>query len=84
MVQKLINGEVYERHILASIEYNEFTNTEDVLEMWQMSDEGIWLVENCILIETFKSVNAVTFNYKMNITGYCKPEVWTWYILKWK
>jgi hypothetical protein len=83
---KVIDGEVFERHILhefrmADVEDVDIYVAQPIYE-WQQTEQGKWCMENAKDLEYHTQMDYLTMGHRVVITGYLCGKHATFYALK--
>jgi hypothetical protein len=80
----LIGDVVYERQLLIKFIVNVFgVDTYDILADWDITDQGLWAAKHFKQITRTIRRDVCLDQDHLYVTGYCKPEDWTFWLLKW-
>jgi hypothetical protein len=81
---KIFNDEEYERQVLAQLRYDITSLRSNEFTDWLLTDKGEYANKHFKHVGCGASAMMVgPSTCQVSITGYCKPEDWTFWTLRW-
>jgi hypothetical protein len=80
---KVIDGLFYERQLLTTLAATD-NDSYIALGRWYLTDQGSWAAKHGKdIVRGPTHMDYRQLAYTTNVTGYFKPEDWTFWLLRW-